>query len=298
MEFQIDESSAGKRLDVFVAAKLAIGRNEVKRMLARGGVRLNGRKTTEKDKGLLLYKGSVVAVDEVSGESDRVVPQEEMGLTVLKEGEGWVAVDKPAGLAVHPLETGEKDTLLNAVVARYPEIQGVGEGGLRSGVVHRLDVDTSGVVLFATAHVMWTVLRRAFEEHQTKKVYRAIVKGELEGSRHEEMALIVAQHRPARVKVVENDHPQGRMCNLTWKAVEELTGATLVEIELGTGFLHQIRVMMAALGHPILGDLVYGEGTGDAPRQMLHASYLSAGPAKAQSPDPEDFAGVLETLRG
>jgi 23S rRNA pseudouridine1911/1915/1917 synthase len=293
MAHEVSKDEAGTRLDLFVARKMQLGRNEVKRLIAQGRVKLNGRSTNEKDKGLLLYEGSKVEV-EMLGEE--IVAQGDLPLVVLSEGDGWIAVEKPAGIAVHPLESGETGTLLNAVASRYPQIIGVGEGGLRSGVVHRLDVETSGVVLFGTNAKAWKAMREAFETHRAKKTYRAIVAGELRGSGREEMALIVAQHRPARVKVVEADHPKARRCDLTWRSIEKLKGATLVEIELGTGFLHQIRVMIAELGHPVVGDKIYGISAIDAPRQMLHASYVRAAMAHAKSNDPQDFRQILEVL--
>ena len=298
--FSIEPVEAGTRLDVFLARKLERGRNDVRRLLKGGSVRLNKRTATEKDKGLLLYAGSVVTIESGAGGSSEVVPQNNLPLVVLNEGNGWLAADKPAGMAVHPLEPGETGTLLNAVAARYPQIQGVGDGNLRSGVVHRLDLDTSGVILFATQQHVWQHLRKAFEEHRAKKVYRAIVSGQLRRDGRELMPLIVARHKPARVEVAEADHPKARMCDLSWRVVEDLNTATLIEIELGTGFLHQIRVMMAALGHPIVGDRVYGNETpeSEAPRQMLHASFVRAADAQATSPDPADFVAALRRLRG
>jgi len=299
--FTITDQEAGTRLDLFLAKRLKLSRNQIKRLLSSGGIRLNNRVAVEKDKGLLLYAGSVVTVGGDAKEASGPVGQMEMELVVLNRGPGWVAVDKPAEMAVHPLEAKETGTLLNAVVAREPGIVGVGEGGLKSGVVHRLDTDTSGVVLFATRQETWEALRREFEEHRAKKIYRAIVQGQLRGSKTEQMPLIVAQHRPAKVKVTEPDHPKARMCNLTWRAVEQFDSATLLEIELGTGFLHQIRVMLAHLGHPVLGDTTYGEqgrsGTFSVARQMLHASYVRAGIAQGASPDPLDFAAVLQRKR-
>jgi 23S rRNA pseudouridine1911/1915/1917 synthase len=301
-EFKVGGGDVGARMDIFLGQKLGVGRAQVKKLLAGGRVTLNGHAVAEKAKGLFLREGSVVGVTGFAAPgSEEVTPRDDEGLTVLAEGEGWVMVDKPAGVAVHPLEAGETGTMLNAVVARYPQIQGVGEGGLRSGVVHRLDVDTSGTLVFATTQRRWEELREAFTGHATKKVYRAIVDGELRGAGREMMDLVVIRHSPAKVGVVnptQGYRPPGtRECWLSWKAVENLPGATLLEIDLGTGFLHQIRVMMAHIGHPVLGDGVYGEAEAGVGRQMLHAAYLRAGVAEGRSPDPEDFARTLKRLR-
>src|SRR5215470_16869036 len=114
---EVQASEAGRRLDLFLAERLSLSRGGARRLLASGAVRVGGR--------------------------------------LLAEGPGWLVADKPAGAPVHPLAAGERGTLLGAVAARHPEIQGIGEGGLRSGVVHRLDVDTSGALLFATDAAQW-----------------------------------------------------------------------------------------------------------------------------------------------
>ena len=173
---------------------------------------------------------------------------------------------------------------------------GVGEGGLRSGVVHRLDVDTSGVLLFATEAESWERIRRGFREHQMEKVYEAIVLGRLEGSGQLDLELEVAQSRPARVRVAEG----GRPVSIAWRAVEALSGATRVEARPVTGFLHQIRVAFAQLGHPLAGDARYGGGGADDPsgatRHLLHALRVSGAGTVAEAPRPPDWIEALTRL--
>ena len=125
-------------------------------------------------------------------------------------GPGWLAADKPAGMPVHPLAEDETGTLLNAVVARHPEVQGVGEGALRSGVVHRLDVDTSGVMLVARDQGTWQRLRDAFTARQVEKVYRALLLGRLQGEGAVSVGLLTARHRPARVRVARPEEAESR----------------------------------------------------------------------------------------
>jgi 23S rRNA pseudouridine1911/1915/1917 synthase len=221
---------------------------------------------------------------------------------VLAEGPGWVVVDKPAGVPVHPLHENEVDTVLNALIARFPAIHGVGEGGLRSGVAHRLDVDTSGALLFATEEDVWKRAREAFSEHTVEKRYRAIVAGSLEGEGSLEVGLVTARHRPARVRVVDPEEGArgARMSALHWRSLEVFEGATLLEVRPKTGHLHQIRVSLQHLGFPVLGDRTYGPARTplEVPRQMLHAAHLRWGPVDVDSPDPADFRGVLEQLSG
>ncbi len=302
----VNGSAAGLRLDVFVARGLNLSRAQARRLIEAGAVRVDDRRAKPGDKGLLLEAGMRVSVDDAAlTAADRIVPEPQVPLVVLAEGDGYLVVDKPAGVNVHPLRPGERGTLLNRVIARYPQAQDVGEGGLRSGVVHRLDADTSGVVIFATTQARWEVLRRAFAEHRTRKIYRTIVRGRMIGSRREVMRLVVGRGRPAKVKVVADVNAPirdsgVRRCDLQWEAMRTFHRATLLQISLGTGFLHQIRVMMAHLGHPVLGDALYGDPASDplaVPRQMLHAAQLHVEDIDVISPDPPDFAQALASAR-
>lgn len=301
----VDPAKANNRLDVFLADGLGESRAQVRRLLGRGLIRLDGRVMRESDKGVLLTLGQRVEVaGYLTRGHEQAIPQPDMPLQILAEGPGWLAVSKPAGVPVHPLEPDETGTLLGAIIARYPAIHGVGEGGLRSGVVHRLDIETSGVVLFATEQSTWLTARDAFRLHTTRKSYLAIVLGSPPKTGRASLDLVVAQHRPARVRVVEPDGNRSgstagiRRCDLSWRVIESLKGASLVEVDLGTGFLHQIRVMMSHLGHPVAGDAWYAspgipDATG-ATRPMLHACRLelpSLGIVATCDP-PADFLDV------
>ncbi len=299
--FEVAPADDGRRVDVFLARSLDCSRARAREVLSLGAVLLDGRPLLAHDKGRKLTVGQTVTVRTVAADPDHVVADPDAPLDVLDEGAGWVAVAKPAGVPVHPLRAGETGTLLERVVARYPQVIGVGEGGRRSGVVHRLDVDTSGVQLFATDEPTYQRLRAVFSGHGVDKVYRAIVAGAIEEHGHAEVDLVVARHRPARVDVhAAGAGPRGsRTCSTRWRRMEMLDDACLVEARPRSGFLHQIRATFADLGHPVLGDSVYGEGVADrAPRHMLHASALRVDTIDVTAPDPEDFADTLEGLRG
>ena len=198
---EVQPSEAGRRLDLFLAERLSLSRGRARRLLASGAVRIGARTLGEGDKGLALRAGERVEVASAArADSERVAPEPESPLQVLAQGPGWLVADKPAGVPVHPLAAGERGTLLGAVAARHPEIQDVGEGGLRSGVVHRLDVDTSGALLLATDAAPWQRLRAAFREHRVDKRYRAIARGRVTADGEIELPLVVARHRPAFVR--------------------------------------------------------------------------------------------------
>jgi 23S rRNA pseudouridine1911/1915/1917 synthase len=293
----VSPDQAGARLDVLLSQVLSLSRSRVEQLLQSAAVRWDGRPLPRKAKGWRVEAGQVLEIASASL-ADTLVPQPELPLDVLAGGEGWIVVHKPAGQNVHPLQPGESGTLLHAAVARYPQMQGVGEGGLRSGVVHRLDVQTSGCLVLATHEDAWQRLRDAFAQHQTQKVYRALVSGAMSGSGREVVCLKITQHKPALVRVVP-PAPDLWRCDLHWHAVEALgPTATLVEVTLGTGFLHQIRATFAHLGHPLLGDSLYG-GPPLADRVMLHAASLrvAAVNLSANAPDPTDFAACLQRLR-
>jgi len=296
--FTVEEGAAGVRLDAFLARALGASRAEARRVLARGGVRVDGRARGAAEKGDALPAGAVVEVARfVPTAAQRPCPEPALALPVVAEGPGWLVVDKPPGVPVHPLREEERGTALGFVAARHPEVVGVGEGGLRSGVVHRLDVETSGCLAFATEASAWERLREAFRRHRMEKVYRAVALGRLEGAGVLALALVVARHRPALVRAAPDGHP----VELAWRALEPLRGATLVEVRPVTGFLHQIRAGLAHLGHPLAGDARYAApGARDASgarRALLHAARLAGAGIEAEAPDPPDFAAALARLR-
>jgi 23S rRNA pseudouridine1911/1915/1917 synthase len=297
---EVAAAEARRRLDVFLAERLSLSRAEVRRLLERGAVAVDGRPVAGSAKGTALAAGARVEVAPFSRPDERrPLPDPEAPLAVLASGSGWLAVDKPAGVPVHPLREDERGTVLNAVIARHPELFGVGEGGLRSGVVHRLDVDTSGVLLVATAEPAWRRLREAFQAGRVEKVYRALVRGRVETAGSAELRLVLARHRPARVRVAGAGERSARPVAIAWRPLERFAGASLVEVRPRTGFLHQIRAVMAHLGHPLLGDRVYADpaSAAAAPRHLLHASELRFEEVRAASPDPPDFAAKLAELR-
>lgn len=275
-EIVVDGDSAGQRIDRFLAQSLELSRGYVRRLIRRGAVRLGGRTAA---KGDLLRSGDLIAVDGFRHPDEGALASPELELALIKSEAGLVAFDKPAGMPTHPLEFDEADTALNAALARFPEIAGVGEGGLHSGLVHRLDTDTSGVLVFARNDAAYDAARATFAERRVTKRYVARVHGALET---QGTITLWLDHRGSRMKVVESG---GR------EAITRIVrgvpdGATsLVEVEIPTGVTHQIRATLAHLGHPVVGDRVYGPSTDEA-RHWLHAAYIELAGFEARSNPP------------
>jgi 23S rRNA pseudouridine1911/1915/1917 synthase len=181
----------------------------------------------------------------------------------------------------------------------------VGEGGLRGGVVHRLDVETSGVLLVATEDAAWGRLRRAFAAHRVGKTYHAVVCGRPPEEGAVALDLKVARHRPARVAAwaAGEGPPSARRCATAWTVLEAGKEAALLEVRPVSGFLHQIRVTLGHLGHPVVGDALYGE-PGRAPavaaaageRLLLHAAALTFAEISVHSPWPNPFRAAVAAL--
>ena len=287
------------RLDLYLARALGVSRAEVRRILDAGQAKLNGQILSRRDKGHPLKEGDLLEIADARPSAERLpIAEPDANLEVIGLGEAWVAVAKNAGQAVHPLRPDERGSVLGALLPRFPEIAGVGEAGLRSGVVHRLDLETSGALLFARDEAFWREARTIFSEGRAEKRYRALVAGDLRGEGTTTRDLYVAAHRPARVRVAD-----AALSSRTWRthqryrALESFGGATLVEVFPKTGFLHQIRVAMADLGHPLLGDTLYGGPP--APRVLLHAAELRLEElgVDVACGDPHDFGGALAALR-
>lgn len=296
---RVGPEQGGERLDRFLALRLTISRARVRHLLEVGRVVQSGKPLSLADKSRLTTPGDELHIlGSLRADEERPEARPDLPLRVVAEGRGWLVVDKPPGCGVHPLDPDQRDTVLNAVVARHPEIVGVGEGGLRSGVVHRLDVDTTGALLFAYDDEVWRRLRGAFADHRVEKRYLALVEGRIERSRPVELTLAVVRHHPARVEVRES----GRRCRMHVTPVRHFAAATLVEVKLETGFLHQIRASLAHLGHPVVGDREYGVGRVpavaaiEAPRPMLHAKRLVVDEVRAEVELPADFEAVLAEL--
>lgn len=275
----VGPAEAGNRLDAVVARRLGLSRGWVRKLLASERVLLGGRPAA---KGAILRAGDRIDVLPFAGPEAGPIANPAMAVSILREAAGLIAIDKPAGWPVHPLDPDETDTALNALVALHPELVGVGEGGLRSGVVHRLDPGTSGVLVFAIDERAWREARSAFAEKRVAKRYVARVHGAFAGEREIELRL---ESRGTHVRVVASG---GRLASSHVRALETGPETSLVEIAMRTGVRHQIRASLAEIGHPVVGDRLYGSEL-ELDRFWLHAVSIAWDDFSAEAELPAEL---------
>jgi 23S rRNA pseudouridine1911/1915/1917 synthase len=301
-EIRLPPTAQG-RLDRALADALGIGRAAVKRAFQLGDVRLAGRRARASD---AAAPGSLVSIDV---EEPAGSPQPEPGapLSVLAVHPRVVVVDKPAGVAVHPLAAGERGTLANAVVARFPECGEASPDPREGGAVQRLDVDTSGCVAFARDRQAWEDLHAALRERRVEKVYLALVLGRVVSGGVISTPLAQRGGRAVAAPDAEAEarlHARGlrpRAAETLYEIERRFERYTLLRVRIATGVMHQIRAHLALLGHPVAGDALYGGAASSVPglrRQFLHAARLAFdAPAgermEIESPLPADLASAL-----
>lgn len=298
-EFEVPGSLAGERVDRALALLTGWSRADIQALVEAGAVLVSGQRVA---KSRRLAEGEIV---EVLREPEPAAPPgpEDLPLVVRYEDSDVVVVAKPAGLVVHPGAGNQSGTLVNALLARYPEIAGLGEQ-LRPGIVHRLDRDTSGLLAVARSPLAYERLVAALSQRAVERRYLALVWGHLEAQRGLVDAPIGrSQTRRTRMAVRES----GREARTEFAVVEAFDppAVTLVECRLETGRTHQIRVHLAAIGHPVVGDAVYGGSRSSLSlgRPFLHAAALSFGhpvteePLRFEEPLPDDLEQVLSSLR-
>lgn len=299
VRLQVSESAQGKRLDQVLAAELGISRSLVAKLIKQNEVKVNGvvsRKSAE------VFGGDQVEVllpDESPKSLETPAP-----LPIVYQDENIVVVNKPVGMAAHPAPSWEGPTVMGALLAAGQEI--VTSGPVeRKGIVHRLDVGTSGAMVVAKSQLAYDRLQDEFRERRVKKTYQALVQGYLDPAEGTIDAPI-GRHpsRDFKMAVVAG----GRPAITHYRTLESLPRATLVEVQLETGRTHQIRVHMQAIGHAIVGDPIYGANPLLAKelgltRQWLHAVSLefthpvSGEPVSFEAPLAADLEDALTRLR-
>ena len=297
----VPEGLEGARVDQALAKMLGFSRTFAAEVAEQGGVQLDGRDVGKSDR---VTAGSVLDVSWTEKLEPQIVPIAVPDLGIVYDDDDIVVVDKPAGVAAHPSVGWEGPTVLGALAAAGFRIATTGAAE-RQGIVHRLDVGTSGLMVVAKSEHAYTALKRAFKEREVEKIYHTVVQGHpdpLAGT----IDGPIGRHPSHSWKFAVT--PSGKDSVTHYETLEAFRGASLLEIHLETGRTHQIRVHMAAHRHPCVGDPLYGaDPTMSArlglTRQWLHARELSfAHPATGEwvtftSEYPADLAHALEVLR-
>ena len=296
--FTVDERGIGLRLDQAIAFYAPdVTRSQASRLIQEGHVRSASRITTRSHR---VYTGERVELLLPPPEPP-TVQAEPMSLAILFEDADLLIVDKPAGLVVHPAHGHTSGTLVNGLLAHAGSLPAAGLA-FRPGIVHRLDKDTSGLLVVAKTPVALADIQTQFKRGVVTKAYLALVAGRpKEDAGIVDLPLGRDPRNRQRMTVVA----AGRPSRTHWRVQEELPGYTLLAVRLETGRTHQIRVHLRAAGHPIVGDQVYGEQrhAQGLRRQFLHAYHLeirqptSGQPLAFDSPLPPDLTAVLERLR-
>lgn len=296
---EVPQALSGERLDRVVALLVGISRSDATELLALGGVTVDGRPALSGK--VRLEEGQRIEVDAaVVPRPQRPAAEPDVVFTVRHADEDVIVIDKPVGLVVHPGAGNPQGTLVNGLLARYPEIADVGDPA-RPGIVHRLDAGTSGLLVVARTQDAYDHLVEALSERQVHRRYLALVWGHLAQRLGTIDAPLGRDPRDPLRRAVVVDGKPARTRYQVLREFSDPTPLTLVSCELETGRTHQIRVHLAAIGHPVVGDVTYG---GDrprlrAPRPLLHAVELAfehprtGVEIRVASDVPEDFAAVL-----
>ena len=291
------EARDEQRLDVYLAEREPeLTRSQLKRLVGEGNVLLNGGLPKA---GSRVRPGDLVSVTVPAPRPTEAVPEDIPLQVVYQDGE-MLVVDKPAGLTVHPAPGHPSGTLVNALLALCPDLKGIG-GELRPGIVHRLDKDTSGLMMVAKSGPAHSSLSRQIKDRAVRKEYTAMVLGRVESNEGRIDAPIGRNPRNRKRMAVA---PGGRDAVTAYRVVRRYWSHTLLEVFPETGRTHQIRVHLAYAGHPLLGDPVYGGRSGLLPRQFLHAHLLgmrhpSSGEyMEFRSDLPEDLERTVEAVAG
>lgn len=299
IELMVSQACGGMRIDAFLSANTEFSRSRVSALMLEGAVRVDGEVQAKPSYKVSAGQKIVLSVPQVK-EVDIVA--QNIPIDILYQDADVVIVNKPCGMVVHPAAGNEDGTLVNALLYHVKDLSGIG-GEMRPGIVHRLDKDTSGLILIAKNDRAHAILSEQFKERSMEKHYRAVAFGGFK----EESGLIdapIARHPVDRKKMAIV--PDGKPSQTEWKVLERVKGATYLDVHLLTGRTHQIRVHMHSIGHPLLGDPIYAPNIKTSvhiPRLMLHAYSLAfTHPTSGERMEfsaslPDQFETVLGKMR-
>jgi 23S rRNA pseudouridine1911/1915/1917 synthase len=287
-----------QRLDAFLTRNLGgRSRSDWQRLVSLGAVRVDGRRVKAADR---VAPGQRVTVNPVPAHVE-LRPAQDIPLDVVYEDPAMIVLDKPPGLVVHPAPGHEEGTLVNALLARYPELRDP-TGEQRPGIVHRLDKDTSGLLVIGRTAAAMGALQQQFRDRSAVKRYVLLLLGDLKDERAAIDAPIARDRRDRKRMAARQG---GRESRTEFTVLERFGQYTLVEADLLSGRTHQLRVHFQFIGHPVAGDRTYGPGKGPPGlrRQFVHAAYLrirsphDREERELRAPLPPDLEAPLERLR-
>lgn len=300
--WQVPPEQVGQRLDRYLVPLLGnLSRTTIQHLIDDGAVLVNGR--TSKSGYLLRDADQVQVLHTLPSSQQKTVGAQPLPLDIVYEDEDLLIVNKAAGMVVHPAPGHADDTLVNALLARYPELQADGEAeeNLRPGIVHRLDKDTSGLLIVAKNKQAQATLIEQMKQHEVIKRYQALVEGIIaldQGSIDAPIGRDMRHRQQMAITATE-----GREARTHFRVLQRFHRHTLLLLQLETGRTHQIRVHLQAIGHPVVGDPVYGSGKTlpgiPLQRQFLHAYQLrfkhptTGAMLEFEAPLPPDLQSVL-----
>ncbi|MGL4403916.1 MAG: RluA family pseudouridine synthase [Fusobacteriaceae bacterium] len=297
IEVKTDKSDIGKRLDIFVQEYLQdTTRAYVQNLIENGNISLENSK---KIKCGSKIKGNENIVISIPEDEMLDLEPENIPIDIIYEDEHMAIINKGPNMVVHPAQGNYNGTLVNAVLYHVKDLSGI-NGVIRPGIVHRLDKDTSGIIVIAKNDVAHLSLSNMFKEKTLEKTYVCICKGNFKIKEGRIMNLIGRDPRDRKKMAVVQENGKEAISN--YIVLDEVRDFSLVKVRIETGRTHQIRVHMKSLNHPIVGDRVYGNGGDLASRQMLHSYTLKfRHPVKnhemiIKAPIPEDFKAIIKRL--
>ncbi|MEX1377633.1 MAG: RluA family pseudouridine synthase [Eubacteriales bacterium] len=291
-----DENIAGERLDRAAASEMNISRSLAAKLISSGDIKVNNE---VKKPSYVITERDIILIEMPESKPVDIVPQK-MPLDIVFEDEYIIVINKPRNLVVHPSPGHEDMTLVNGLLFHCKDLAGIG-AEKRPGIVHRIDKDTTGLLVIAKNDLAMESLSEQIADKSAKRKYKALVEGIVKEDGTVEASIGRSHNDRKKQAVITN----GRYAKTNYRVQEQFENYTLLDVELDTGRTHQIRVHMAHINHPVVGDKLYGykKQKFNLEGQMLHAYSLEFSHPKTKeivnfsAPLPEDFTKVLEILQ-
>ena len=290
----VPDEETGERIDSFLSGKTDFTRTRIQQLIKDRNITVNGKPTKSSYK---IEENDEIAIEVPEVETTEIKP-ENIKIDIVYEDSDIAVINKQAGLVVHPAHGHYSGTLVNAILYHIKDLSGI-NGEIRPGIVHRLDKDTSGLIVIAKNDKVHAALTEMFQEKKIRKTYLAILKGKLNKSEGKIVTQIGRDKNDRKKMTVIDDITKGKNAITNYRVISQNNLFTLVKVNIETGRTHQIRVHMRYLGYPILGDSVYGRKDNEK-RQMLHAYKLEfLHPVTGRQMEftgeiPEDFQKALK----